>query len=135
MNAPTDDELWRSIEHTVRTVLLPELHDEWARSAAIQLIGVARYARSRRGVDVVVEEERRAIAAVLHRFSEHTEVVAARQASDDVMIQASVVLSKIDDEDGSDLRSELRATLAEQLDAALADTSMLMPFFRGQLPD
>lgn len=44
---PSDDALWRSVEHTLRTVVLPQLTDDHARSTTVHLIGLARYARRR----------------------------------------------------------------------------------------
>ena len=36
---------------------------------------------------------------------------------------------------GDEVRAELRALVSRQLDDDLAVTGMLMPYFRGQLPD
>ena len=44
---PTDEQLWWSVRETVRSVLLPQLADPWARVAAIQLVGLADFARTR----------------------------------------------------------------------------------------
>jgi hypothetical protein len=46
-DVPSDQALWRSVEHTLRTVVLPQLTDEHARSTTIHLIGLAHYARRR----------------------------------------------------------------------------------------
>ena len=47
MAEPSDAEMWRSVEATVRTVLLPSIADDWARVIAVQLVGMARYAATR----------------------------------------------------------------------------------------
>ena len=44
---PTDQQLWWSVRETVRSVLLPQLADPWARLAAVQLVGLVDYAGSR----------------------------------------------------------------------------------------
>jgi hypothetical protein len=46
-DVPSDASLWHSVEQTLRTVVLPQLTDEHARSSTVQLIGLARYARTR----------------------------------------------------------------------------------------
>ncbi len=47
VHEPSDAEMWRSVEATVRDVLLPSLADDWARVTAIQLVGMARFAATR----------------------------------------------------------------------------------------
>ena len=44
---PSDAEMWRSVEATVRNVLLPSITDDWARVITVQLAGMARYAATR----------------------------------------------------------------------------------------
>jgi len=44
---PADADMWRSVEATVRDVLLPSVADDWARVIAVQLVGMARYAATR----------------------------------------------------------------------------------------
>ena len=44
---PSDVEMWRSVEATVRDVLLPSIADDWARVIAVQLVGMARFAATR----------------------------------------------------------------------------------------
>ena len=46
---PSDASMWRSVEATVRDVLLPSIADDWARVIAVQLVGMARYAATRPG--------------------------------------------------------------------------------------
>ncbi len=40
-----------------------------------------------------------------------------------------------DDAAGDEVRAELRPVVSRHLDEDLAVTGMLMPYFRGQLPD
>ena len=40
-----------------------------------------------------------------------------------------------DDQPGDDVRVGLRSVVSRHLDEDLAVTGMLMPYFRGQLPD
>ena len=40
-----------------------------------------------------------------------------------------------DDAAGDEVRAELRTVVSRHLDEDLAVTGMLMPYFRGQLPD
>jgi aminoglycoside phosphotransferase (APT) family kinase protein len=49
--APSDVALWRSVAHTLVTTVLPAIADPWARTAAIQLVGLAVDAGARLVVD------------------------------------------------------------------------------------
>jgi hypothetical protein len=137
MDDLTDDELWRSVEHTVRTILLPALDpdDQWAQSAAIQLVGLARFARTRSGaVDDPTE-----LIATLHRLSANPIVNAhwrsIRNAADLDVTVGAILAGAVDDdtEAGDQIRREVRPLVVARLDADLATTQGLLPHFRGQL--
>jgi hypothetical protein len=136
---PTDEELWRGVEHTVRRVLLPAIDDDWARAAAIQLVGLARYAATR--PDGRVAANAAELAAVLTTLAANPIVATTPKASDaptDVLAAVGAVLAAAVDDDGPDgeqIRAVLRPVLVRQLDDELAVTAPLVPFFRGYLDD
>ena len=134
MAEPTDAQLWRGVEHTVRNVLLPVIDDEWARAAAIQLVGLVRYAATR------PSGRRQADAAelgkVLATLADNPIVVAAAAA--DVWATAGAALAGAVDDDGpggDEIRAVLRPVVVRQLDDELAATAPLIPYFRGHLDD
>ena len=138
MAEPTDDQLWRGVEYTVQHVLLPAIDDEWARAAAIQLVGLARYATGRPvgRADAVVSE----LADVLASLSENPIVAASASelsgAVDDPLAAVGAVLAAAvydDGPDGDEIRAVLRPVLVRQLADELAVTSSLVPYFRGQI--
>lgn len=140
MDEPTDREMWRSVETTVRDVLLPSIADDWARVAAIQLVGMARFARTRPADplgDRVAE-----LVALLDAATGNPIVAAHWPAGsrDPAAVLAVVgrVLSDAvsrDDAAGDDVRARLRPVVRRHLDEDIAVTGVLMPYFRGQLPD
>ena len=140
MGEPSDAEMWRSVEATVRNVVLPSITDEWARVITVQLAGLARYAATRppdRTPARVAE-----LAATLDGLAGNP-VVAAHWQSPSTEPQAvfgavSAVLADAvarDDQPGDDIRARLRTVVSRHLDEDLAVSGMLMPYFRGQLPD
>jgi hypothetical protein len=137
---PPDDQLWRSVEVTVRTVLLPALHDEWARVAAIQLAGLARLALTR--PPDPAPERAAELAAALDALSDNDIVMAhwtgAARDPDGVASAVSAVLAGAvtrADAAGDEIRARLRPIVRRHLDDDLAVTGALMPYFRGHLPD
>jgi hypothetical protein len=133
----SDDELWRSVEHTIEHVLLPAIDasDEWARSAAVQLIGLARYGRTR----AVIPDDPAELIAVLHRLSSNPLVNqnwrSIRTAADLEATLGAVLAAAVHDDTpaGDEIRTELRPLVIARLDADLAATQGLIPYFRGQL--
>lgn len=146
MAEPSDTELWRGVEHTVRAVLLPAIDDEWARAAAIQLAGLARYASSRptgrletdtgelvtalRGLD-----GNTIVASHWHGDEAPAAVMAAVAAilAETVALEEAVTLDGSGEGDAEQARTVLRTILVRQLDDELAVTSELIPYFRGQI--
>jgi len=139
MPEPSDAELWHGVEHTVHRVLLPHIGDDWARAAAVQLIGVARYASTRSAgrVDRNVAE----LVGVLDSLAGNPIVAAHRPASDspsDVFTAVGSMLAAAVGDDGAagdEIRSALRPVVTRQLDDELAETGAMIPFFRGQIDD
>jgi len=135
--------MWRSVEVTVRNVLLPSLADDWARVAAVQLVGMARFAATR-PPDPTAERAAE-LAAALDRLTDHPVVsVHWKGSSTDpavVFTAVSAVLAETvargadGDAERAAVRAELRPIVRRHLDDDLDVTGMLMPYFRGQLPD
>ena len=135
----TDREILRSVEETVRRVLLPSLRDDagWARAVAIQLAGLARYA-AQRPPDATAERVEE-VTAVLGGLTGN-EIVAgvwSGETSQRVVMQAAgaALAAAVgrEDEAADEVRQRLRPVLVRQLDDELADTSMLVDAFRGKL--
>jgi hypothetical protein len=132
---PSDAALWRSVESTLRDVVLGAVADPFARLAVVQLIGLARYA-STRGLDPV-DDRREALGSALDQCLANT-IVARHWPGPDAFAASSAVLVDAvgrDDVDATEVRTVLRTLLVEHLDADLADNNVLLGAFRGQVPD
>ncbi len=117
---PTEDQLWWSVRETVRSVLLAHLADPWARVAAVQLVGLADFARARGGIDPWVSrlQELRALLDL-----------AAETPPGEVLTAASAAL--LDPRQ----RPKVRPVLIRQLDDDMATTEIMLGAFRGILPE
>lgn len=137
-SGPSDADLWRCVEQTVHRVLLPAISDEWARAAAVQLVGLARYAVRR--PDDRTAERAAELASVLGSIAGN-ELVAAEwtAGSSDpstVMGAAGRILASAitrDDAAGDEVRAVLRPVVLRQVDDELAFTAPLVDAFRGKL--
>lgn len=136
---PTSAELWRCVEETVAHVLLPAISDEWARAAAMQLVGLARYA-ARRPADPTsahAAELRAVIAVLADNPVVAAEASAVGQATDaDVFDLAGRILAAavpLTDRAADEVRAVLRSVVVRQLDDQLLVTGPLVAAFRGQL--
>ena len=132
--------MWRSVEATVRDVLLPSIADDWARVIAVQLVGMARYAATRPADPTAARVTE--LTEVLDTLAGNPVVTAhwpvPSAGPEDVLAATSAVLADAvsrDDDAGDQVRAELRTVVSRHLDEDLAVTGMLMPYFRGQLPD
>lgn len=133
----TDAEILRSVDETVLHVLLPALSDDadWARAAAVQLVGLVRYA-ARRGpdpTDARVAEIADALAVLADNGLVDWDGVRSRSS---VMTAAGDALRRAVADDGpagDQIRRMLRPVLVAHLDDELAETSPLVGAFRGQL--
>jgi len=137
----TDDDILRSVEHTVRQLLLPVIPETeaWARAAAVQLVGLVRYAIQRG--DDQTEARVAEVADTLTALAGNELVTAAwngDRSQRGVMQAASTVLVNAvgrDDDAADEVRAMLRPILLRQLDDELASTAPLVGAFRGQLDD
>ena len=140
MREPTDAEIWRSVETTVRDVLLPAIDDEWARIIAVQLVGMVHLARER--PPDPLPERLAELTTILDELRDNP-VVAAQWPNGDrgpaaVLGAVSAALAGAvgrADAAGDEVRTRLRPVVRRHLDEDLAVTSGLMPYFRGQLPN
>lgn len=133
----TDAELWRGVEFTVLNVLLPTIDDEWARAAAIQLVGVARYA-TRRPDDETAPQVAE-VAEVLTRIARNPLVTQPVDGSPHAVMTAagSALAAAVNDDgpDGDEVRAVLRPVLLRHLDTEFDITGPLVNAFRGKLDD
>ena len=135
----TDDALWASVAATIREVLLPAIDDPWARQSAIQLVGLAEYAR-RRGQRAPTPDD--VTESVRTFLDEHRHVPTVAQhwpgADHDPLDAAAEILARAQS-DGTpvpeSVRSGLRALLIADLDHQLETTAVLIGPFRGKLPE
>jgi hypothetical protein len=135
----TDAEIHRSVAATVLEVLLPALRDDadWARAAAIQLIGLTEYAAARSGdhTEARVQE----LWVVFDELVGNELVDAAwngDRSQRAVMAAAGAVLAAAVARDDAAARAAvdaLRPVLVRQLDDELAETAPLVNAFRGRL--
>jgi hypothetical protein len=132
--------MWRAVEATVRDVLLPSVADDWARVAAVQLVGMAHLAATRPADPTSARAAE--LAAVLDRLRGNPVVTphwpVPDPSPDAVLGAVGAVLAGAvarDDAAGDEVRAELRTVVSRHLDDDLAVTGPLMPYFRGQLPD
>jgi hypothetical protein len=140
VHEPSAAAMWRAVEATVRDVLLPSVAEDWARVAAVQLVGMARFAATRPPDPTPSRVAE--LAAVLDRLSNNP-VVAPHwpvpTASPEAVLGATgaVLAGAVArrDDAADEVRAELRPVVGRHLDDDLAVTGMLMPYFRGQLPD
>jgi len=135
----TDAELWAAVETTLGELILPELDDAWARAAAVQLIGLARYAQDREH-DRSGSREAELVEVLDRLAADGNEIATATWpdpgVSPTVAASRCLVAAVVrDDEAALTIRDELRSVLARQLDDELEETGTLLEFFRGRLPD
>jgi hypothetical protein len=137
---PPDDQLWHSVETTVRMVLLPAIEEEWARVIAIQLAGMAHLARTRAADQAPARAAE--LAVTLDTLAVNPIVAAHWPAADRTpptvfAAVGSVLADAVSRQDaaGDQVRAEVRSIVSRHLDDDLAVTGPLMAYFRGQLPD
>ena len=113
----------------------PPLDPGWPRSAAIQLVGISDYARTRppdptaRWTASLAEILQRLGAPVDGELADDATTVYARCGD----LLAGAVGAE--GESAQAIRHELRPLLVSQLDEELHVTSSTIPSFRGSLPD
>jgi hypothetical protein len=133
----TDAELWRSVEHTLREIVLPALPEgeAWARAAVVQLHGLVRYAALRPADAGQARSAELADALESIRTNELLEwdgstvpeVVAAAAG------RALATAVGRSDAAAEEVRRTLRPIVVRHLDDELASTAPLVAAFRGVL--
>lgn len=138
MAEPTDCELWRCVETTLRNVLIPAVGDEWARTTAIHLVGLAGHAATR--PDDRTAERAVELSRVMDALAENPLVVSEWPIVSSEPAQVLAAVSRVlvaavgdDSASGDAIREQLRTVVIRQVDDDLAVTGRLIPFFRGQL--
>lgn len=134
---PSDEALWDCVAQTLRDVVLPALDDPFARRSAIQLIGLAAYARDRTAGECGQQDDGAvaAMAAVLDQLAGNPLVTPHWPGPDAALASARALAGAVgrEDEAAEQVRATLRALLVAQLDAALAESNVLDGPFRGRL--
>lgn len=115
---PSDGALWASMADTLRSTVLPHLSDPHARSATIQLIGLAVYA-GRRGSDPSRRRQEELAAAM------------GAAAGQDVLRSCIAVLA----DPYHRAHATIREILERHLDEDLEIEAALLKAFRGQVPN
>jgi len=115
---PSNEAMWASVLETLRDTVLPHVSDPHARSATIQLIGLAAYA-GRRGADPT------------RRRIEELSAALGAAAGQDVLRSCMAVLS----DPYHRAHSTVREILERHLDEDLAIESAMLDAFRGRVPD
>jgi hypothetical protein len=136
----TDAELWRSVERTLRDVLLPALpaDHEWARTAAVQLAGLARYAATRPDDQATTRHvELKSVLTGLRRNPLVGDLDPSIDGAGLLAVAGRALAAAVgrDDEPAHEIRAVLRPVLVRQLDDELAVTAPLVAAFRGRLDD
>jgi hypothetical protein len=135
-----DADLWRSVERTLHEVLLPAIPEEqeWARTTAVQLIGLARYAAAR-PPDATAErvaELRAALAALagnplVEGLGDDADAGAVFEAAG----RALAAAVGRHDAGADQVRRAVRPVVVRHLDDELAVTAPLVAAFRGRLDE
>lgn len=132
-----DAELWHCVDATLTDVILPALptDEAWARAAAVQLIGLVRYA-ARRPADATADRTRE-LARALRQLATNELVDwdgAVTEWSVNTAVGRALAAAVGRDDAAADaVRSVLRPVAIRQLDDELAITGPLVDAFRGKL--
>ena len=148
LKRPTLDEVLVGSIDTIQNMLLPTLHDTWARTAAGQLIGMLRYGRALASGDESVDSEvaeLRTVITNLYAAHPHLESSVGELPSSNSENEAFIILDlssnllnyalKETDKATEMILSDLRPLLVSHLDASLAETSPMLMSFGGDPGD
>jgi len=143
---PSDAAMWTSMVATLREVVLPGLDDPHRRQVAIQLMGVAAYARDR-GADPTAARASEVAAALdgLVRdgnalVSRHWREGAAREPQEVLAAASAVLVAAVDvGREPADAAGRAQAVLRPILTRHLADDlaaeEIMLRAFRGMAPE
>ncbi len=140
---PTDEQLWKCMSQTMRSVVLPHLQDPWARVALIRLIGLAEYAPVR-GPDPTPERMAELVTCIASLPDRHADLRRSLPnpwPSEDPAIVLDLcgrLLADAVEQDtpaAQSVRTELRPLIVGHLDDELSVTGPLIAAFGGQLSD
>ena len=134
---PSDRDLWQSVIATLRDVVLPDVHDEWARQATIQLIGLALYGRDR-GPDPSAKRAAE-LVLLLEAHVEDPLVAPHWPAADPLAAASAILVARTEAGTGPTDRglavAAIRALLIRHLDEDLDGGGPLLLSFRGRVPN
>jgi hypothetical protein len=137
--ALSDADILRCVDATVLGVLLPAIPPDaaWARAAAIQLVGLVRYAAQRCADQTAARTAE--VADTLTALGGN-QIVAAVWDGDRARVAVSAAASAAlvaavgrDDTAADEVRDVLRPVLVRHLDDDRHDTAPLVEAFRGKL--
>lgn len=137
----SDAEILRSVEQTLRDVVLPALPEgeEWARTASVQLIGLVRYALRREpDRSALYLQELLATLESLQANALVSELWGGERSQRQVMEVCGAILARSAGEESAaseEVRAVLRPVVLDHLDQELAETTPLVAAFRGNLED
>ncbi len=148
LKRPTLDEVLVGSIDTIQNMLLPNLHDTWARTAAGQLIGMLRYGRAlASGEETINSEviELRTTIANLYDAHPHLKLSVGELPPSSSENEAFIILDlsgsllnyalKETDAATEMILSNLRPLLISHLEAALVETSPMLMSFGGDPGD
>jgi hypothetical protein len=115
---PSDAALWASMADALRSTVLPNVTDPYARNVTIQLIGLATYA-GRRGSDPSKRRQEELAAAL------------EGAAGQDVLRSCIAVLA----DPYHRAHNTIREILERHLDEDLENEAVLLRAWRGQVPN
>jgi hypothetical protein len=140
MPEPSDLDLWRCTETTLRSTVVPALDDEVARTAAQRLVGVAVHARTR--PPDPTGERVAELSAVLDALAENPLVfsewpIVSNAPAAVMTAVARVLVAAVDDAGptGDAVRAQLRSLAVRHVDDDLAVTNRLLDYLGAPFDD
>ena len=148
LKRPTLDEVLVGSIDTIQNMLLPNLHDTWARTAAGQLIGMLRYGRTLASGEETIDSEIAELKTVITNLYDahpHLKLSIGELPLSNSENEAFIILDlsssllnyalKETDKATEMILSDLRPLLVSHLEASLRETSPMLMSFGGDPGD